>query len=51
MLEQINEWGYALQQQLAGQLEAGSLAAVFVVFAAGVLTSLTSLSLKVFREV
>jgi thiol:disulfide interchange protein len=41
VLERVNEWGYALQQQLAGQLEAGSLAAVFVVFAAGVLTSLT----------
>jgi thiol:disulfide interchange protein DsbD len=41
LLERINEWGYALQQILATQLEAGSFAAVFVVFAAGVLTSFT----------
>ena len=40
-LEHINEWGYALGQTLQSQLEAGSLAAVFVVFAAGVLTSFT----------
>jgi thiol:disulfide interchange protein DsbD len=40
-LEQINEWGYALGQTLQTQLEAGSLAALFVVFAAGVLTSFT----------
>ena len=40
-LERINEWGFALNQILQGQLEAGSLAAVFVVFAAGVLTSFT----------
>jgi thiol:disulfide interchange protein DsbD len=40
-LERINEWGFALKQTLDGQLEAGSLAAVFVVFAAGVLTSFT----------
>lgn len=41
MLERINEWGFALSQTLQGQLEAGSVAAVFVVFAAGVLTSFT----------
>ncbi len=41
MLERINEWGFALSQTLQGQLEAGSAAAVFVVFAAGVLTSFT----------
>lgn len=40
-IDRINEWGYALSQTLQGQLQAGSLAAVFVVFAAGVLTSLT----------
>jgi thiol:disulfide interchange protein DsbD len=40
-LEKINEWGYHLGQVLQGQLDAGSLAAIFVVFAAGVLTSLT----------
>jgi thiol:disulfide interchange protein DsbD len=41
VLERINEWGFALSQTLQGQLEAGSVAAVFVVFAAGVLTSFT----------
>ena len=41
MLEKINEWGYHLGQILQGQLDAGSLGAVFVVFAAGVLTSFT----------
>jgi thiol:disulfide interchange protein DsbD len=40
-LERINEWGYALSETLQGQLEAGSVAAVAVVFAAGVLTSFT----------
>ena len=40
-IERINEWGYALGQTLQGQLETGSVAAVFVVFAAGVLTSFT----------
>jgi thiol:disulfide interchange protein DsbD len=40
-IERINEWGYALGQTLDGQLESGSMAAVFVVFAAGVLTSFT----------
>jgi thiol:disulfide interchange protein DsbD len=40
-LEHINSWGYALSQTLEAQLQAGSLAAVFVVFAAGVLTSFT----------
>ena len=40
-LERINEWGYALGQTLQGQLEAGSAAALGVVFAAGVLTSFT----------
>jgi len=37
----LNEWSYALQQMLESQLQAGSLSAVFVVFAAGVLTSFT----------
>jgi thiol:disulfide interchange protein DsbD len=41
LLEQINEWGYLLQKTLESQLAAGSIAAVFVVFAAGVLTSFT----------
>jgi len=41
LLERLNEWGYALSETLQGQLEAGSMAAVFVVFAAGVLTSFT----------
>lgn len=40
-LERINEWGYALGETLEGQLEAGSIAALLVVFAAGVLTSFT----------
>jgi thiol:disulfide interchange protein DsbD len=40
-MERINEWGYALSQTLDAQLETGSLAAIFVVFAAGVLTSFT----------
>jgi cytochrome c-type biogenesis protein len=40
-LDRINEWGYQLGQILQGQLDAGSLAAIFVVFAAGVLTSFT----------
>jgi len=40
-LERINEWGYALSETLQGQLEAGSMAAIAVVFAAGVLTSFT----------
>lgn len=41
MLERINEWGYALQQILEGQLQSGSASALLVVFAAGVLTSFT----------
>ena len=40
-VETLNEWGYALSQTLEGQLEAGSIAALAVVFAAGVLTSFT----------
>lgn len=40
-LERINEWGFALGQTLQGQLEAGAVSAVFVVFLAGVLTSFT----------
>jgi len=40
-LERINEWGYALSQALETRLEAGSPAAVALVFAAGLLTSLT----------
>jgi len=41
MGERLAEWGQALQQMLASQLEAGSVAALAVVFAAGVLTSFT----------
>jgi cytochrome c-type biogenesis protein len=41
LLDSINEWGYQLGQTLQGQLDAGSMAAIFVVFAAGVLTSFT----------
>ncbi len=41
MLERINEWGYALSQTLESQLEAGSMMAIVVVFAAGILTSFT----------
>lgn len=41
MVDQLNAWGFALQQALEAQLRAGSLSAVFVVFAAGVLTSFT----------
>jgi cytochrome c-type biogenesis protein len=40
-IDRINAWGYALSQTLQGQLQAGSVAAIAVVFAAGVLTSLT----------
>ena len=40
-LDRINEWGYELGQVLQGQLDAGSATAIFVVFAAGVLTSFT----------
>jgi len=41
LTQQLNEWGYSLSQTLQGQLEAGSIAALFVVFLAGVLTSFT----------
>lgn len=41
LTDQVNAWGFALSETLKGQLEAGSLAAIFVVFAAGVLTSFT----------
>jgi thiol:disulfide interchange protein len=41
LTDRINEWGYALSQTLQGQLDAGSASAIFVVFAAGVLTSFT----------
>jgi len=40
-LDTLNEWGFALSETLKAQLAAGSLSAVFVVFAAGVLTSFT----------
>ena len=40
-METINEWGFALSETLKAQLAAGSLSAVFVAFAAGVLTSFT----------
>lgn len=39
--DQITEWGYALSQTLQGQLDTGSMGALAVVFAAGVLTSFT----------
>jgi thiol:disulfide interchange protein len=41
LLETINEWGFALSETLKAQLAAGSISAIFVVFAAGVLTSFT----------
>ena len=41
LTDRINEWGYALSQTLQGQLDAGSASSIFVVFAAGVLTSFT----------
>lgn len=41
MIEWINEMGQALSSLLQSHLEAGSLTAVFYVFAAGVLTSFT----------
>ena len=41
MLELLNEWGFALKEILESQLQAGSLGALGVVFAAGVLTSFT----------
>jgi thiol:disulfide interchange protein DsbD len=41
MIERLNEWGYALGQVLEGQLASGSMASVFVVFVAGLVTSLT----------
>jgi thiol:disulfide interchange protein DsbD len=40
-LERINEWGYALSEALKTRLEAGSPTAIALVFAAGLLTSLT----------
>jgi len=41
LLEQINEWNYALGQALGDHMATGSLMAILVVFGAGVLTSLT----------
>jgi thiol:disulfide interchange protein DsbD len=41
MPELLTEWGQALSGILKEQLQAGSLSAIFVVFAAGVLTSFT----------
>jgi thiol:disulfide interchange protein DsbD len=41
MLERLNEWGFALGQVLKGQLDEGSALAIVVVFAAGLVTSLT----------
>ena len=41
MQELLTTWGQQLQQILNQQLESGSILAVFVVFAAGVLTSFT----------
>jgi thiol:disulfide interchange protein DsbD len=40
-VETLNNWGFYLSQTLKDQLQAGSAGALFVVFAAGVLTSLT----------
>ena len=40
-LDLINEWNFALGQALENHLATGSLVAVFVVFGAGLLTSLT----------
>lgn len=39
--EIIKEWGFLLGEALKSNLESGSLLAIFIVFAAGVLTSLT----------
>ena len=41
LLDTINGWGFALSETLKSQLAAGSISAILVVFAAGVLTSLT----------
>jgi thiol:disulfide interchange protein DsbD len=41
LLDRINDWGFALSETLKSQLAAGSIGAIFVVFAAGVLTSFT----------
>src|SRR5262245_38946921 len=41
VIEKLNDWAYGLGQTLSGQLDRGSIAAIFVVFAAGVITSLT----------
>lgn len=41
ILDRINEWNFALGQALENHLATGSLLAVLVVFAAGLLTSLT----------
>ena len=41
MQELLTDWGQELQQVLTTQLQSGSLSAIFVVFAAGVLTSFT----------
>lgn len=40
-LDHLNEWNYHLGEVVRSQLESGSLTAVFAVFAAGVVTSLT----------
>jgi thiol:disulfide interchange protein DsbD len=39
--ELIKEWGFLLSEALKSSLETGSILAIFIVFAAGVLTSLT----------
>lgn len=41
LIEAINGWGFALSETLKTQLQAGSMSAIFVAFAAGVLTSFT----------
>jgi thiol:disulfide interchange protein DsbD len=41
LLDQITRWGYSLSQALDGRLESRSVSALFFVFVAGVLTSLT----------
>jgi hypothetical protein len=36
LLETINAWGFELSETLKAQLQAGSVSAIFVVFAAGI---------------
>jgi thiol:disulfide interchange protein DsbD len=41
LLDQLNQWNYQLGEVVRAQLASGSFAAIFVVFAAGVVTSFT----------